>query len=103
MRRFGINSADLDKAATAANERYTGLEAALRTSPPFIGSADWLRLPLSRYPDFSTWQPFLDEIIGHPAPDAFRARHNFRRTIEIPGFHATTWYDIFQTSVIAAF
>ena len=74
-----------------------------RTSPPFLGSEDWLRLPLTRYPDFSTWQPFLDEIIGHPAPDAFRARHNFRRTIEIPGFHATTWYDIFQTSVIAAF
>jgi hypothetical protein len=62
-----------------------------------------MRLPLARYPDFSTWQPFLDEIISHPAPDEFRARHNFRRTIEVPGFYATTWYDIFQTSVIAAF
>lgn len=103
MRRRGASAADMDHAATAANARYMLLEAACRTSPPFIGSADWLRLPLMRYPDFSTWQPFLDEIIGHPAPDAFRARHNFRRTIEIPGFHATTWYDIFQTSVIAAF
>ncbi len=71
--------------------------------PPFVGSADWLRLPLTGYPDFATWQPFLDEIITHPAPDAFRARHNFRRTIDIPGFHVTTWFDIFQTSVIAAF
>ena len=62
-----------------------------------------MRLPLAHYPDFSTWQPFLDEIIAHPAPDGFRARHNYRRDIEIPGFHATTWYDIFQTSVIAAF
>jgi len=38
-----------------------------------------------------------------PRRTRFRARHDFRRTIEIPGFHATTWYDIFQTSVIAAF
>ena len=75
----------------------------VRPRPPFIGSADWMRLPLTRYPDFATWQPFLDEIITHPGPDAFRARHNFRRTIEIPGFHVTTWFDIFQTSVLAAF
>ena len=53
--------------------------------------------------DFALWQPFLDEIISHPAPDAFRARHNFRRAIDIPGFHVTSWFDIFQTSVIAAF
>ncbi len=103
MRLRGSSAADMDRAASAANARYTRLEAACRASPPFIGAEDWLRLPLSSYPDFSTWQPFLDEIIGHPAPDAFRARHNFRRTIGIPGFHATTWYDIFQTSVIAAF
>lgn len=41
--------------------------------------------------------------MAHPAADAFRARHNFRQTIEIPGFHVTTWFDIFQTSVLAAF
>jgi len=62
-----------------------------------------MRLPLIGYPDFATWQPFLDEIISHPAPDDFRARHNFRRTIDVPGFHVTSWFDIFQTSVIAAF
>jgi putative CocE/NonD family hydrolase len=62
-----------------------------------------MRLPLTGYPDFTTWQPFLDEIITHPAPDAFRAAHNFRAAIEIPGFHVTSWFDVFQTSVIAAF
>jgi len=62
-----------------------------------------MRLPLTGYPDFALWQPFLDEIITHPAPDEFRAAHNFRRTIEIPGFHVTSWFDIFQTSVLAAF
>jgi putative CocE/NonD family hydrolase len=103
MRRLGVSAAYLDDAAVSANARYARLEAACRTNPPFVGSEDWLRLPLTKYPDFSTWQPFLDEIVSHPAPDDFRARHNFRRTIEIPGFHATTWYDIFQTSVIAAF
>jgi len=103
MRRFGISAADLDHAAIAANARYVRLEAACRTNPPFVGSEDWMHLPLTHYPDFSTWQPFLDEIITHPAPDALRARHNFRRSIAIPGFHATTWYDIFQTSVLAAF
>jgi uncharacterized protein len=48
-------------------------------------------------------QPYLDEILRHPAPDEFRARHNFRARIDIPGFHVTTWFDIFQTSLLAAF
>ncbi len=103
MRKAGISAADMDRAATAATARYNRLDAARGAMPPFLGDEDWMRLPLARYPDFSTWQPFLDEILSHPAPDAFRAQHNFRRTIDIPGFHATTWYDIFQTSVIAAF
>lgn len=102
-RRFGLTEAQLDAAAAAAAARYTRLEAARQTTPPFVGSADWMRLPLTGYPDFAIWQPYLDEIITHPAPDDFRARHNFRRTIEIPGFHVTTWFDIFQTSVLAAF
>ena len=103
MRRFGINEADMDAAASAAAARYARLDAARRADPPFIGSPDWRRLPLTHYPDFTTWQPFLDEILTHPARDAFRARHDFRRTIGIPGFHVTTWFDIFQTSIIAAF
>jgi uncharacterized protein len=103
MRKRGISAAAMDQAASAANARYTRLDAAARASTPFVGDEDWMRLPLAQYPDFSTWQPFLDEILAHPAPDAFRAQHNFRRGIEIPGFHATTWYDIFQTSVIAGF
>ncbi len=103
LQRFGIGAAELDAAAASAAERYARLDAARNAEPPFIASADWLRFPLTRYPDFATWQPFLDEIITHPAPDAFRRAHNFRRTIDIPGFHVTTWFDIFQTSVIAAF
>ena len=103
MRKHGISAAAMDQAAASANARYTRLDAAARATLPFIGDEDWMRLPLSQYPDFSTWQPFLDDILAHPAPDAFRAQHNFRRGIEIPGFHATTWYDIFQTSVIAGF
>jgi len=103
MRRSGISAEALDAAAASAAARYTRLDAARHADTPFIGSADWMRLPLTGYPDFVTWQPFLDEIINHPTPDAFRARHNFRRTIDIPGFHVTTWYDIFQTSVLAAF
>src|SRR5947199_2859473 len=103
LQRSGIGAAELDAAAERAAARYTRLDAARLAEPPFIGSEDWLRLPLAGYPDFATWQPFLDEIIGHPAPDDFRDRHNFRRTIDIPGFHVTSWFDIFQTSVIAAF
>jgi uncharacterized protein len=103
MQRFGVGAAELDAAAASAAERYARLDAARHTEPPFVGSADWMRLPLTGYPDFATWQPFLDEIITHPAPDSFRAAHNFRHTIEIPGFHITTWFDIFQTSVIRAF
>jgi len=66
------------------------LDAARRANPPFIDSAEWMHLPLTGYPDFSTWQPYLDEILRHPAPDEFRARHNFRATIDIPGFQVTT-------------
>jgi putative CocE/NonD family hydrolase len=101
--RFGVSAAELHVAASSAAARYARLEAARKTDPLYIDSPDWMRLPLSGYPDFSTWQPFLDQIITHPAPDALRAAHNFRRTIEIPGFHVTSWFDIFQTSVIAAF
>ncbi len=96
MQRFDVSAAELDAAAGSAAERYTRLDVARHTDPPFIHSDDWMRLPLTRYPDFATWQPFLDEIITHPKPDAFRAAHNFRCTIEIPGFHVTTWFDIFQ-------
>jgi putative CocE/NonD family hydrolase len=103
MRRFAVGAAELDAVAASAAARYARLDAARHADPPFVGSADWMRLPLTRYPDFAIWQPFLDEIITHPAPDAFRSAHNFRRTIEIPGFHVTSWFDIFQTSVLAAF
>src|SRR4051812_36005430 len=103
MQRFGLSAAELDAAAERAAARYTRLDAARNASPPFTESPDWMRLPLANTPDFATWQPFLDEIINHPEPDDFRGKHNFRRTIDIPGFHVTSWFDIFQTSVIAAF
>jgi len=89
--------------ADSARKRYSALEAARNANPPFIESPEWMHLPLAGYPDFSILQPWLDEILQHPAPDEFRARHNFRATINIPGFHVTTWFDIFLTSVLAAF
>ena len=79
MQRFGIGAAELDAAAERAAARYAGSTRRATPSRPFIGSPDWMHLPLAGYPDFATWQPFLDEIISHPAPDEFRARHNFRR------------------------
>ncbi len=103
LQRHHISAEALAAAADSAATRYAALDAARQSTPPFIESADWLRLPLTGYPDFSVWQPYLDEIITHPAPDAFRARHNFRATISVPGFHVTTWFDIFLTSVLAAF
>ena len=103
MRKYNLTAEQLTDIAKSANARYLALDAARQANPPFIDSADWMRLPLTGYPDFSVWQPYLDEIISHPAPDAFRARHNFRATINVPGFHVTTWFDIFLTSVLAAF
>ncbi len=103
MARLKIGSEEFAAAAASAAARYARLDAAREDNFPFIDNEEWMRLPLSGYPDFATGQPFLDEIITHPAPDAFRAAHNFRRTIDIPGFHVTTWYDIFLTSVMAAF
>ena len=103
MQQAGIDAAALEAAAKRAAERYDRLEAARHDDPPYVNSPDWMRLPLTGYPDFSIWQPFLDEILTHPAPDDFRVAHDFSRTIEAPGFLATTWYDIFQTSMIRAF
>jgi putative CocE/NonD family hydrolase len=103
MRQSGATETMMEAAHTSAGACYDQLEAASHAALPFIHSEDWMRLPLTNHPDFTTWQPFLNELITHPAPDAFRAAHNFRRTIDIPGFHATTWYDIFLTSVMAAF
>jgi putative CocE/NonD family hydrolase len=102
-RQRGLIATELAAAAESARARYIALDAARQANPPFIESAEWMHLPLIGYPDFSTLQPYLDEILRHPKPDEFRARHNFRATIDIPGFHVTTWFDIFQTSVIAAF
>ena len=102
-RQRGLNAGELAAAADSARARYTTLAAAGRANPPYIECAEWMHLPLTGYPDFSLWQPYLDEILRHPAPDDFRTRHNFRPTIDIPGFHLTTWFDIFQTSVLAAF
>ena len=103
MRKYNLTAEQLADIAKSANARYLALDAARQSNPPFVNSAEWMHLPLTRYPDCSVWQPYLDEIISHPTPDAFRARHNFRATINVPGFHVTTWFDIFQTSVIAAF
>lgn len=102
-RLAGVDDAQMDAAHRRAIATYQRLETASHAALPFVDSPDWLHLPLTDYPDFSLWQPFLNELITHPAPDDFRAAHNFRRTIEIPGFHATSWYDIFLTSVMAAF
>ena len=102
-RQRGLNAAELAAAADSARARYMALDAARHTNPPFIESAEWMHLPLTGYPDFSVWQPYLDEILRHPEPDEFRARHDFRASIYIPGFHVTTWFDIFQTSMLAAF
>jgi len=103
MARTGLAAGDLDAVTRSARDRYASLDSARHQRPPYIDSADWLHLPLTGYPDFSIWQPYLDEIISHPTPDAFRARHNFRASIDVPGFHVTSWFDIFLTSVIAAF
>jgi hypothetical protein len=103
MQKYGLNAEQLADIAKSANARYLALDAARQANPPFIDSAEWMHLPLTGYPDCSVWQPYLDEILSHPTPDAFRAQHNFRATINVPGFHVTTWFDIFLTSVIAAF
>src|SRR3954451_4566244 len=54
MRRFGIGAEELDRAAASAAARYERLDTARHEEPPFIGSDDWMRLPLAGYPDFAT-------------------------------------------------
>src|SRR4029453_18076999 len=48
MRRLGVSAADLERAATGASARYARLEAACRTTPPFLGSEDGLHPPRGR-------------------------------------------------------
>src|SRR5712691_7570127 len=42
--RFGLTAAQLAAVADAANARYTALDAARQATPPFIESAEWMRL-----------------------------------------------------------
>ncbi|MFN0028808.1 MAG: CocE/NonD family hydrolase, partial [Acidimicrobiales bacterium] len=102
-RRSGRSPEELAQHAANATARFKALDGARHQRPPYLNTEEWMHLPLLGYPDFSVWQPFLDELISHPAPDAFRAAHNFRANINVPGFHVTTWFDIFLTSVLAAF
>ncbi len=101
--RSGLSAGQLAQHAANASARFKALDGARHQRPPYIDTPEWMHLPLLGYPDFSVWQPFLDELISHPAADAFRAAHNFRAGINVPGFHVTTWFDIFLTSVLAAF
>jgi putative CocE/NonD family hydrolase len=101
--RAGASADDMEAAKARAAACYARLEVAILADPPFIDSPDWMQLPLLGHPDFTAWQPFLDEILTHPASDEFRDAHNFRSRINIPGFHACTWYDIFLPSVLRAF
>ena len=103
MERAGISVDAYERAARATQASWERLQGSAAGARPFVDSEDWLRLPLRRHPAFSVVQPFLDEILAHPLPDDFRRSHDFRSRITIPGFHATTWYDIFLTSVISAF
>ena len=103
MDRTGLSEEKLIEVARSATDRATALVRGQQSWPPYVDSAEWMHLPLTGYPDLSVWQPYLDEIIGHPMPDDFWARHNFRSTIDVPGFHVTCWFDIFLTSVLAAF
>ena len=103
MRTTGLGAEQLEDIARSARQRYKALDGARHGRPPYLDCEEWLHLPLSGYPDFAVWQPYLDEILRHPAPDEFRARHDFRATIDVPGFHVTSWYDIFLTSVMTAF
>src|SRR6201987_5450794 len=70
LARFGIGAAELDSRGVWATERYKRLDAARLEKPPFVSSPDWLLLPLTGYPDFATWQAFLDKIITPPGEDA---------------------------------
>jgi putative CocE/NonD family hydrolase len=72
-RKHGQSATELAAIADSARARYVALAAAGRANPPFIESAEWMHLPLTGYPDFSVFQPYLDEILRHPAPDEFRA------------------------------
>lgn len=115
--RFGLTPSEVDEHIQGAWQRFRALSKAAdsdfnsnlgsdhdaATVPFLTSSADWMHLPLTGYPDFSVVQPFLDEILTHPTTDDFRQGHDFVPTIEVPGFHATSWYDVFMPSVLRAY
>src|SRR6185369_8944172 len=60
MRKYNLTAEQLADIAKSANARYLALDAARQSNPPFVNSAEWMHLPLTRYPDCSVWQPYLD-------------------------------------------
>jgi putative CocE/NonD family hydrolase len=102
-RRTGLTADQLAEHASSAEHRHGVLDAARNDDPPYVQCPEWMRLPLTGHPDFAMLQPQLDDLLRHPIADEFRRAHNFRSTINVPGFHVTTWFDVFATSVIATF
>jgi hypothetical protein len=54
-------------------------------------------LPLTGYPDFATWQPFLDEIITHPGVrglNYLRALANYPWNAEDPDYNGWRMEDV---------
>jgi putative CocE/NonD family hydrolase len=99
----GVTPGEFSQAASLALQRTAELAAAKDDVPPYLKSPAWMHLPLADYPDFSTCQPYLNEMLAHPFPDEFRERHDFRSKINVPGFYVTSWFDIFLNSIIATY
>jgi hypothetical protein len=101
--RAGMAVEDLAPAFASVRRRYAELVESRDSEKPFVRSQEWMQLPLVGDPDFSVLQPHLDQILSHPVPDAFRRHHDFRASIDVPGFHVTSWFDVFLPSVLAAY
>ena len=71
--------------------------------PPYLDCEEWLHLPLAATRTSRYGSRISTRSSAIPCPTISAARHDFRSTIDVPGFHVTCWYDIFLTSVIAAF
>ena len=98
--RFGLSAADLDDIGRSARARYTRLDSARHGRPAVsrlarTGCTSRSRATrISRRGSLSSTRSSPPGARRLPRPAQLpRARST------IPGFHVTSWYDIFQTSV----
>lgn len=102
-RNLDLSAVEVDRLIGEAGEVHDRLSLSVRGDIPFAGNGAWAGHALFDYPILSTVQPFFNDIVSHPVSDDFRRSHDYNDSIACPGFHISSWYDVFLKATLRSF